>query len=131
MQLNPGVSQVKELDLDATTHEATDAGFKVFILSSGIATRDSFFDAVRKSIPLDPPIMSSRSWDALSDSLWSGLNSLDKDRVLIIWPNSAEMAKSSARDFEMALNVLKDVAVSLADREITNGHPKEIRVIVG
>jgi hypothetical protein len=34
------------------------------------AGREAFFDTVRSALPMDPPLVSCRSWDALSDSLW-------------------------------------------------------------
>lgn len=93
-------------------------------------SRDSFFEAVRLQFPLDPPIQSSRSWDSLSDSLWGGLNNLTNNRILIIWPDSSSLAQECPEDFEMALNILEDVAFSLGNHDLTNGHPKLVSVII-
>ena len=131
MEIKPGLSESNDVNVKKLVPEAIAAGFKVFALRRGIASREAFFDAVRESIPLDPPIVSSRSWDALSDSLWGGLVSLDQDRILIIWPNANTMAASSPNDYETAVRVLTDVVSSLADRESTQGNQKRVSVILG
>lgn len=132
MEFNPGLTVVANLDPDALLLKAKQEGIPAYVLTStGVLGRESFFDAVRASLPLDPPLLGSRSWDALSDSLWEGLHTIDADRVIIIWPNSAAMCSASRTDYELALNVLRDVATSLADPLSTNGKPKVISVYVG
>ena len=131
MNLDPGLFDARDLNLETLVAEAKTAGFKVLLLKQGISTREALFDAVRQSLPLDPPIVSSRSWDALSDSLWGGLASLDQDRILILWPSSTTMATSSPRDYETAVEVLKDVIASLANDEATQGRAKRLSVILG
>jgi hypothetical protein len=46
-----------------------------------------FFEAMKALLPLDPPLVGNRSWDALSDSLWSGLDQLAADNIAIVWPS--------------------------------------------
>ena len=130
MKIQPGLSQIRDLDVGTVRREAIESGFKVFVLPAGIDSRESFFDAVRKTLPMDPPIISSRSWDALSDSLWGGLYSVDEDRIVIVWPNSTALAESAPKDYETALSVLKDLVTSLGDRETTQGRTRSISVIV-
>lgn len=81
-------------------------------------------------MPLDPPLMRNRSWDALSDSLWEGLDSLADKEVAVIWPGWAEMADSDPQSFDIAARILEDLTESLADAEATVGHPKEIAVLL-
>jgi hypothetical protein len=130
MKINQGLSHVRDLDVEAITREAAPSGFRVFVLPSRIDSRESFFDAVREILPMDPPLLASRSWDALSDSLWGGLYSIDEDRILIVWPNSGALATSAAKEYETALSVLKDLITTLADNETTQQRPKSISVIV-
>ncbi len=66
----------------------------------------------------------------MSDSLWEGLHALPGGRVAILWPNARTMASTAALDFEMALNVLADVANLLANPRATIGKPKEVTVVV-
>ena len=123
---------VANLDADAILREARQDGTPAYVLpSAGLVNRDSFFEAVRRSLPLDPPLVGTRSWDALSDSLWGGLDALNNNRIVIIWPNSVGMSRASQKDYTLALKVLQDVAASLADPRATNGKPKEIYIYVG
>jgi|SRR5215475_4721081 len=131
MQIKAGLSRVQDLDIERLTSEATSAGFKVFVLKPGIDTRESFFESIREAIPLDPPIVGTQSWDALSDSLWGGLYSVDQDRILIVWPKSTAMAAMSQEDHQIAIDVLNDVVTSLADRESTQERPKSVTVLLG
>lgn len=131
MDLTQGLREVGGLDVEATRREAQEAGYATFVLpAEGIVDRSSFFDAVRVTLPLDPPLVGSRSWDAFSDSLWQGLYTHPEGRVAILWPNARIMATAASSDFEMALAVIDDVATSLADPRATRGSTKDVVVIV-
>lgn len=99
--------------------------------TAGIVDADhtSFFDAVRATLPLDP-LVGSRSWDALSDSLWEGLYLHAGLRCAILWPGADTLAARSVGTFETALAVLADVAKLLADPVATCDHPKEVVILV-
>jgi hypothetical protein len=131
MEFKVGLSRIENLDVSSTRTEAERAGLATFVLpSNGIVDRASFFDAVRGTLPLDPPLLGSRSWDALSDSLWEGLRTHMAPRIAIVWPNTAAMAAGAGSDFEIALQVLADVANSLGDSGLTCGSSKEVVVLV-
>lgn len=131
MELRPGLSRAAALDVETTRRQASEAGYTTFVLpASGIVDRASFFDAVRATLPLDPPVVGARSWDALSDSLWEGLYALPDQRIAILWPNARTMARTASSDFETALNVLTDVVSLLADPRATVGRPKEVAIVV-
>jgi len=98
--------------------------------TTGIVDRSSFFDAVRATFPLDPPLIGSHSWDALSDSLWEGLHTSAARRIAIMWQGTRTMATSASSDFETALDVLVDVASLLADPQATHGTTKELAILV-
>jgi Barstar (barnase inhibitor) len=131
MELRPGLVRAVALDVEATRREAEKAGYTTFVLpAEGIVDRASFFNTIRATFPLDPPLMSSCIWDAMSDSLWQGLYTHPSRRIAILWPNARVMARSAASDFKEALTVLTQVARSLGDPRFTRGKPKEIAVIV-
>ncbi|WP_371846988.1 barstar family protein [Massilia niastensis] len=94
-----------------------------------IKSKDEFFDAIRSTFPLDPPLVSNRSWDALSDSLWSGLNDLPEKPILIVWSNSQYMESRSPETYTIASDVFRDLVESLADPEITAGPTKDLIVL--
>jgi hypothetical protein len=132
MKLQPGLIMVGAAHLDSIVQAAKLEHVPVYVLpNAGVVDRASFFDAIRATLPLDPPIQSARSWDALSDSLWVGLDTLDADQVLIVWPNAAAMIPASRMEYDQALTVLADVATSLADPKLTQGKPKQVSIIVG
>ncbi len=102
----------------------------MFFLSSGVGGgQDAFFEAVRASVPLDPPLMSNRKWDALSDSLFGGLAELGADRILLVWTDLAEMVAAAPGEAEIALEVLTDVADTLAEPKYTQGQPVLLTVL--
>ena len=131
MEIKPGLKRAGAVDADATRREAQQAGYTTFVLPvKGIVDQASFFEAVRTTLPLDPPLVSSRGWDALSDSLWQGLYMLPARRIAILWLGTRGMATSAPAEFEIALSVLADVANLLADPQATCENPKEVAVLV-
>ncbi|WP_223188996.1 MULTISPECIES: barstar family protein [unclassified Streptomyces] len=98
--------------------------------AGGAGGRAAFFNAVRAVLPLDPPVVSSHSLDALSDSLWGGIYSTDDQKIAIIWEDSLRFFEDSPKEFEDACSVLAEVAESLTDEAFTVGRPKQVRVFV-
>jgi barstar (barnase inhibitor) len=90
----------------------------------------AFFDAIRHTLPLDPPLVGSRSWDALSDSLWSGLHEVSDNSIAIFWTGSSDFKDATSSDYSIALEILKDITGSLTDQSITNGRPKQVSVYI-
>jgi len=131
MEIKHGLQRTGALDVETVRLKAELAGFTVFVLPTvGIVDRASFFGAVRATFPLDPPLVGSHSWDALSDSLWEGLYTSTARRIAIVWQGTRAMATSASRDFETALDVLADVARLLADPQATCGTTKEVAILV-
>jgi hypothetical protein len=131
MEFDRGLQRIGHLDVHATRRRAEEADCTVFVLpGKDIADRASFFDAVRGTFPLDPPIVGHRVWDALLDSLREGLYTHPARRFAILWPNAQVMARSAQEDFETALDVLAYVATDLADPRATVGNPKQVAVLV-
>ena len=131
MEIKAGLNRTGPIDAEATRHQAEEAGYTVFVLpEKGIVDRASFFDAVRATFPLDPPVVTCRSWDALSDSLWEGLHTHAAQRIAILWLGTRLMARLAPTDFEIAMEVLTHVANGLADKRATCNKPKEVAVLV-
>lgn len=103
----------------------------MFTLSTaGRTDEEAFFRAVRETLPLDPPLGTSRMvWDALSDSLWGGLHALQSPRAVIVWPD-AQPATGSQGDFRIALDILRDVIATLAETRYTGGRPTHVSVYI-
>jgi len=125
-----GLHQIENFDHEAGARELADRGYRVFLLPCGIRDKHTFFEGIREVLPLDPPVLSDYSWDALSDSLFTGLDGIDAGGIAIIWPGSAEMAKAQPEDFEIAKSIWSDLTDLLADIKKTVGNVKHVVVIL-
>jgi hypothetical protein len=131
VELKRGIVRTGALDVPTVRRAAEEAGYTTFVLpADGIRDRASFFDAVRNTLPLDPPVVSAHAWDALSDSLWEGLYQLPNKPVAILWPNARAMASASPSDFDIACQMLTYIVAELADTRLTAGQPKVVAVVV-
>jgi hypothetical protein len=115
-------------DLDAIAPAAGSGVALIALSTTGGSGRKAFFDAVRAACPLDPPLRSERSWDALEDSLWEGLFQLPHRRIVITWLDAGEYRRVSQRDHAIAVRVLGHIADSLADEAATTGRLKDVDV---
>jgi hypothetical protein len=100
------------------------------IMTGRTGGKKRFFGAVRRVLPLNPPLLRSASWDALSDSLFEGLRSLDSDRITILWRDAREWEEVFLEELGIAIAVLDDVARSLGNEAYTAGPPKRVDVFV-
>ena len=90
-------------------------------MPKNIKSKDDFFNGIRKVLPLDPPLISNKSWDALDDSLWSGLDSLPKNNILIIWPSVYSMKNTDIKSFIIINEIFKNLPKSLAEKKAKTG----------
>lgn len=132
MELNSHLIIIDPERADEIKQNAVRHNIPAYVISTDKRVgREAFFDAVRSALPMDPPLVSSRSWDALSDSLWEGIRSLGANRVAVLWPDSSFFSEETPREFEIATSVLADVARSLADPKATRGRPVELSIYIG
>lgn len=130
IQPGRGLFSIRGSDFDDTIHELQALRWTVYFLSEEITDRPAFFGAVKTTLPLDPPVIGDEKWDALSDSLWSGLFAEDPQQIAIVWPNSAVMAERAPEDYQIARSILADLVESLNSAEMTVGRPKDIMVVL-
>ncbi|MFD6422378.1 barstar family protein [Streptomyces sp. NPDC060198] len=131
MTMARGFHEVSGADIPGVVQEAARRGVPVFTLSTGGRTdKGAFFEAVRETLPLDPPLGTFREvWEALSDSVWGGLHALKTPRVVIVWRDARPVAEAQG-DFRMALDVLRDTVATLAEARYTGGRPTQVSVCV-
>ncbi|KOU78890.1 hypothetical protein ABZY83_11960 [Streptomyces virginiae] len=131
MVIDRGLHEVSGADIAGVVEEAVRQGVPVFTLSTGGRTdEEAFFEAVRETLPSDPPLGTSRRvWEALSDSVWSGLHALETPRVVIVWPDARPVADARG-DFWTALDILRDLVATLAEARYTGGRPTQVSVYV-
>jgi len=124
-----GFFSVDELTAEKVMLAAHTHGKRVFCFPSHIASKDQFFDGIRATFPLDPPLHGQHSWDALADSLWSGLDGLQEQDIVIVWRDARYMQMQAVEDFAIALDILRDLPGTLADVALTAGQPKKLLVL--
>jgi Barstar (barnase inhibitor) len=112
VSLAAGVHDRRGVDAGTLRNELRRAGWRVFTLPEGIADGASFVEAVRSTMPMDPPPspVSTHSWDALLDSMSGGLYDAGMEPVALIWPGSSVMAEAAPAEFRTAKDVLDSVA---------------------
>lgn len=124
-----GFFTVDALEAEQTIAKREQTGWRIFRLPTNISSKDEFFEGVRHTLPLDPALHSNRSWDALADSLWAGLDSLSEERIVVIWPDASRMEAQAPEDFAIATNIFTELPTSLADVEVTAGATKQLLVL--
>ncbi|MFF4061038.1 barstar family protein [Streptomyces sp. NPDC001668] len=131
MEFSEGLTILSPAEVSAVLAEAGRQHLPMFVLATdGRVDRETFFHAVRETLPLDPPLAGTRSWDALSDSLWEGLRTLESPHVVIVWPDAVSPADGADEDFRIAQEVLRDITESLTDPVTTSGTPKRVSVFI-
>ncbi|MFJ4867593.1 hypothetical protein [Streptomyces sp. NPDC088757] len=131
-EIRGGFHEVPASSVPELLAEAARRGVPLFTLSTGGRTgKEAFFRAVREALPLDPPLSASRYvWDALGDSLWSGLHDLDAPHAVLLRPDAGRPAEGVDGDHAIALDILRDLPKSLADPRYAGGRPTELSVYV-
>ena len=131
MSYRKGIFRVTLGTSKALVEDSSGEDRQVFHLSSGIHDKSSLFSAIRKAVPLDPPLSGHLdSWDALEDSLWSGLYAVPERNLIIVWPEASELLRASPKDFETAAAILEDITNTLDDPTVTNGPVKSLAILL-
>jgi hypothetical protein len=116
--MRPGLNFIESSAGSAVEADAVEAGARYFMISTaGAQHQVAFFDAVRRALPLNPPIHGNGSWDALLDSLREGIYELNEPLVLLLWTGAADLASADPKGYQNALSVLTAVSEDLADPE--------------
>lgn len=127
-----GLNKLKHTqDLKKIIEALLSNGWIIFFLRGKIIfDRNSFFNAIKATLPLDPPIVGSHSWDALSDSIWGGIDSIVENKIVIIWENTEVMQIHANEDYNIAIELLDDIAKSLNNDKATDGETKQVGIII-
>jgi hypothetical protein len=129
MSKRAGFVAVDPLAAGQAIDELKRHGWSVFELPSNISTKEDFFEALRCTLPLDPSLHGNRSWDALADSLWGGLDGLQDENIALVWPDAARMEAHSPESYAIATSILADLTTLLADVRVTAGPTKAFLVL--
>ncbi|AOR64138.1 barstar family protein [Pectobacterium wasabiae] len=66
------------------------------------------FDEIKASLPLDPPLYSLCNFDAFSDSLFGGLDSLGEHKICVFLVDLKSALKNDDVNYSLILEVLSD-----------------------
>lgn len=131
MKPSSGLHHLGPSDLEAVLGAARSGGWTLFELDgSEIVDCKSFFDRAREILPMAPPLLGSHSWDALSDSVWGGLYELDTKKLLVVWRDANQMASRARSDYDIAIEILNDLARDMGSAKDTGGKPKRVCIIL-
>jgi hypothetical protein len=123
------VHKVEAARLTGVTNEQRDRGCAIYLIAGkGISAKAGFFDAVRGTFPLDPPLEGRPVWDALADSLVGGLVLTEARCLAMVWEDSSNMERETPTDFDIAVRILDHVATQLSNPKFTNGKIFDVHV---
>ncbi|MFI9785751.1 barstar family protein [Kitasatospora sp. NPDC051984] len=126
----PGVTLVDPSAIGRAA-AARDAVLRYRVDTAAAASRADFFDAVRGALPMDPPLLGRRGWDALADSLWSGLHGAPGDTALIVVTDLTLLHDRAPGEFRTAVGILTELADTLTDPSFTGGRPTSLHCLIG
>ncbi|ACX86914.1 barstar family protein [Pectobacterium parmentieri] len=66
------------------------------------------FDEIKASLPLDPPLYSLCNFDAFSDSLFGGLDSLGEHKICVFLVDLKNALKNDDENYSVILDILSD-----------------------
>ena len=111
--------------------ELESEGYTLFTIDR-VRNAAEFFEAVKSSFPLDPPISGRVNWDAFSDSLWSGLETCQSDRVALVVLDATEFQKNDSRAFDLLVECMVDAAHQVEDeKQLGKQADVRIQVVIG
>lgn len=84
----------------------------------------------RQFVPLDPAISGRVNWDALADSLWSGLDGLAPGSIAIVWRGAERLQHAEPRAFAIASDILTSTAAQLTQGRDGARAGHEVRVLL-
>jgi hypothetical protein len=126
------ISTVESCEIPRLRKQLTQQGFRVYELDgSQISSGHSLFAEIKRKLPLDPLLIGETiKWDAVADSLWGGLDSVALERSVIIWTNADHMLENGTSDLGRAIEVVRQVAGTLADPTSGVSIPQRLTLIL-
>ena len=120
--------------IDASTYDEcvrqlANDGFRVFEFH-GDGTAEELFRQFRERLPLDPPISGQVNWNALVDSLWTGIDSLAESSIALVWRDAWHLLQKDEPQFALAVGVFSEIAADLAVGAYGAREKKHLRVIL-
>ena len=90
------------------------SGAEAYVVDgAGIEDLPSWVREFSAHVPLDPPLVSGHSLDAISDSLFGGLADRGDSELVILWTSADVLRDRDAPTYQAVIAVLEDVVSQL------------------
>ena len=126
-----GVHERSSVPSEELVANLESAGWRTYVIAREPMSKAEFFEAVKASIPTDPPLGPHPNWDGLLDSVRNGLTELNAERVAIVWPKSSMFAAADPAAYKVAREVLTDVVMDVIDPKFSLDGAKPVLVLLG
>jgi hypothetical protein len=125
------INCIKHESLNQLKTDLHQKNYRLFELNGEeIHDTGSLFQQIAASFPQDPPLSGNCNWDALTDSLFGGLDQLGEARVAFIWTHSDNMLHSGLDDLLTAVICFDQVASLVATTEASLSEPVNLLVFL-
>ncbi|WP_175481862.1 barstar family protein [Marinobacter zhejiangensis] len=112
MNLPPGLIKISSSQFeDVQWKEYLSEVDEIVIDGKGIVSKENIIDAIRANFPLDPPV-ESYNWDAISDSLWEGMDSKYRDTVVVIKGGLDFLKRNDFESYKVVMDIFSDISGS-------------------
>lgn len=98
--------------------QAKNEGFAVFLIRNS-KSKQEFIANARKAFPLDPPLESNDNWDALSDSLWGGLDGCGAGKIFILWSDSNSLYLGCQKSYSAIKDIFDNIILSTQSNHLS------------
>lgn len=125
-----GVHLRQSVPADELISKLRAEGWPVYVVGGAPASKAELHEAVRVSLPQDPPLGPVPNWDALLDSVRGGIRVLGKERVAVVWPQSSRLAEGDPDAYRVAKEILTDLVFGLADPKFSAGDTTRLLILL-
>jgi len=119
------IHRITSADFDTTVSQLADDSTVVY-RTDRISDMKSFFYEISRVLPLDPQVHFPVNWDAIADSLWEGLYTIDAERIALF----LQIEQQFASELTVVIDVFEQVSEQLSDPEPTLGRLTRLDVYV-
>jgi hypothetical protein len=95
-----------------------------------ITNSEFFIKEIMLKFPLDPTLSGKVNYDALTDSMWGGLDLLKKNKVVLKWDSYNSIVQNNIQDFIRLMICLNRVSLEVATREFNIDVPVDFRILL-
>ncbi len=132
MRIWKPISSIYIKDYEKIYSKLSKNNYSIFILNNNneIDTIESFFLWVKNTLPQDPPLSGKVNFDALVDSIWGGIDSQTKEKIVILWFNPTNLMEKNFSKFKVLLECFEEISSMLLKKEFGINQKKFFKLIM-